>query len=99
MLNVEIEKTPNIERRDYLRQLALYVHKTIQINGSVIRRANELVSIGFKAFDAMHISCSEIGRADVFLTTDDRLLRLSKRYKDRLNIEVTNPLQWIMETI
>jgi predicted nucleic acid-binding protein len=38
-----------------------------------IRRANDLQSLGYKPFDALHIACAEAARVDAFLTTDDRL--------------------------
>lgn len=39
----------------------------------------------------------ESGQTDVFLTTDDRLLRRAKRYHDRLDIQVENPFTWLQE--
>ena len=39
-------------------------------------RAKQLEEVGFKSFDAMHIACAESEKADVFLTTDDKLLKL-----------------------
>jgi hypothetical protein len=36
-------------------------------------------------------------RVVVFLTTDDKLLRLALRYVDALKIEVANPLAWLQK--
>ncbi len=33
--------------------------------------------------------------ADVLLTTDDRLLKLAKRFSKKLHISVVNPLAWL----
>jgi hypothetical protein len=49
------------------------------------------------AFDALHLACAESGRADVFLTTDDRLLRKSAGYAKQLYVRVENPLVWLRE--
>ena len=38
-------------------------------------------------------------KADVYLSTDDRLLKLAKRMSKRLKIRVENPLEWVEEMI
>jgi hypothetical protein len=98
-LEIEIENTPNIERKNYLTKLLSHVHKSVKIQKKEIRRANQLKEIGFKPFDATHIACSESGRSDIFLTTDDKLLKLSRRMRTELNVNVANPLSWFMEVI
>ena len=39
----------------------------------------------------------EIANVDVFLTTDDRLLRKATTHQDRIKVQVANPLSWLME--
>ena len=58
-------------------------------------RAKELGQLGFKAYDALHLACAEEGKAQVFLTTDDRLLRKAKRYRSLLHVRVENPVFWL----
>ncbi len=81
VLIAELENTPNIEKRNYLINLASGIHSNINVKEIDMIRANELENLGFKPFDAMHISCSENANADVFLTTDDRLLKKAEREK------------------
>ena len=52
---------------------------------------------GIAAYDALHLACAESGGADVFLTTDDRLLRRSAALASELHIRVANPLTWLRE--
>jgi predicted nucleic acid-binding protein len=58
-----------------------------------------LQSEGFQVFDSLHIACAESAKADVFLSTDDRLLKLAKKMSKRLKIRVANPLAWVEEMI
>jgi predicted nucleic acid-binding protein len=51
--------------------------------------------IGFGAYDALHLACAEHGNADVFLTTDDQLLRLATEKAEMLAVKVDNPLTWL----
>lgn len=60
-------------------------------------RASELETIGFGAYDALHLACAERANADVFLTTDDKLLRLSREHSCTLKVKVENPLIWLKE--
>ena len=50
-----------------------------------------------KERDALHLACAESDEVNVFLTTDDRLLRRAKRYQNRLRIHVENPYTWLQE--
>jgi len=35
----------------------------------------------------------------IFLTTDDKLLKLTEKNKDQLRIVVRNPLNWLIEVL
>lgn len=39
------------------------------------QKASEIMKTGIKAKDAIHIACAILGKADVFLSTDIRLLK------------------------
>ena len=60
-------------------------------------RGKQLETLGFKELDALHIACAESGLADIFLTTDDRLLRSAKRYNVQHHVRVENPYVWFQE--
>jgi len=59
----------------------------------------ELQKEGFQVYDSLHIACAENAQVDIFLSTDDRLLKLAKRISKRLNVRVENPLVWVEEMI
>lgn len=62
-----------------------------------VERAQQLEAHDISALDALHLACAESGGADVFLTTDDQLLRKVAAYADQLRIRVENPLIWLRE--
>jgi predicted nucleic acid-binding protein len=99
VLVAELENTPNIEKRNYLSELSECVHTNVTLTENEIIRADELENIGFKSFDAMHIACAESADADVFLTTDDKLLKNAQREKGNLSIKAANPLPWLTEIV
>jgi predicted nucleic acid-binding protein len=61
----------------------------------IVRRAEALQALGFHRFDALHLAAAESGGADVFLTTDDRLMRGATRHADELGVVVSNPFAWL----
>ncbi len=79
--------------------MALGIQKNITLAECENIRASELENMGFKSFDAMHIACSESVNADVFLTTDDKLLKKAERESEFLKIQVANPLSWLTEIL
>lgn len=98
-LRVEIDKNPNSDQRNAIKSLLNYAHQNIYITEQEVLRAVHLKSLGFKIEDALHLSCAEQGNVDVFLTTDDKLIRKAKSVLDitQLLIRVENPYTWLQE--
>ena len=96
-LEIEIERTPDAEQQARLQRVIDFVQLSVEIGLNELARAGELERLGFVGFDAVHIACAESGHSNVFLTTDDRLLKLAKRHAKKLHVQVANPLDWIKE--
>lgn len=47
----------------------------IMADPSVIEEARQLMTYGLGSFDALHVASALTGRATLFVTTDDRLLK------------------------
>jgi predicted nucleic acid-binding protein len=94
-INYEVGQIPNVDRRNRINVLTSAVHRAVTLTKTEAVRAKDLQSLGFKQWDALHLACAESGQADIFLTTDDKLLRLSRRVA--LKIRVENPLNWLTE--
>ncbi len=97
MLEAEIARNPDSDRRDDWQALLQFVEQIVKPDDSVISRARELQAAGFSEFDAMHIACAESGEAEVLLTTDDRLVRRAKRESAQLRVRVLNPVSFLEE--
>ena len=97
VLGLEINQTPDPERRRRVQLLASHAHRSILVGQPEVERAQQLEAWGFSAFDALHLACAESGEADVFLPTDDRLLRKAGACAKQLRVRVENPLMWLRE--
>lgn len=99
VLDVEISRNPDPERRYDAAALLAYANEVIVPVPADAARASALEDVGFGAFDALHLACAERGDVDVFLTTDDGLLRRARRHSPLLRIRVENPVSWSQEVV
>ena len=89
---IEISKIPDPERKARVQFTLFNAKEHIKINKAILDRAKQIHDLGVKSYDALHIACAEIAKADIFLTTDDKLLKRIRRLKSRINVRVENPL-------
>lgn len=95
-LESEIARTPDVSRREQVQEANAIAQQKILVNSDISKRATDLTDFGIKNFDALHIACAE-GNADIFLTTDSRLLSKALSYRNNLNVAVANPMVWWAE--
>jgi hypothetical protein len=62
-------------------------------------RITELMSLGFKNFDAFHLACAETGQVEAFPTCDDRLQAAANRHTANLKVRVLNPVDLAREVL
>src|SRR5262247_2045629 len=90
----EVNNTPSSERRSRVRQMLSGAHGTVALTDVAIARAQALKALGFRTYDALHLACAEQATIDIFLTTDDRVLRIAASHAEELHVRVANPLTW-----
>jgi predicted nucleic acid-binding protein len=95
VLQLELSKNPNWDRRQESLDLLLFAVELYVPSTPAIVRARELESLGFGSYDALHLACAEDIGADVFITTDDRLLRRARRGIGNLSVRAMNPLEFL----
>ena len=79
------------------RSGAYCLASTVPVSQSEIARAEQIQAWSITAFDALHLACAESGQANIFLTTDDRLLRKAPAHTEQLRVRVENPLVRLRE--
>jgi predicted nucleic acid-binding protein len=93
----EVEQIRDLNQRFQIRDWLTDVHQRVSLGEGEISRGKQLEILGFKELDALHLACAESGSVDIFLTTDDRLLRRAKRDDSHLCVRVENPYAWFQE--
>lgn len=99
VVDYEIEQTPNAECKRRVRGLASQANQFILVTDKIVERGEQINQLSFRTYDALHIACAEQAQADVFLSTDDKLVRTASRCFDDLNVHIANPLKWLQEEI
>ena len=97
VLDYEISKVKDAAKFQKADMLYKAAKTKILLTPEIKQRANELQQYGIKSMDALHLSSAESGGADVYLTTDDNLIKCAKASNTKMN--VTNPVHWIMEVM
>jgi predicted nucleic acid-binding protein len=99
VLIAELSKTPDLEKLGAVQKLLDVATVKVKNSKETYQRAYAIKAMGFGTYDSFHIASAEKSKADVFLTTDDRLLNKAKQYSQAISVKVDNPVQWLSKTI
>ena len=95
VLDIEIENTQDQWKKSKVYELNKLAEDKIILNDKIVKRALEFQNSGLKSFDSLHVASAEYSKADIFLTTDKKLLHTVERLK--LDLKTANPINWFME--
>ena len=93
----EIDRITEPVKHTQVKTLLSLAHQMVWVGETEIARGEQLEAFGFERLDALHLACAESGNADIFLTTDDSLLKTAKRVESELHIRVEYPDTWLQE--
>lgn len=83
-------------RKEHTLSVLEKAKNVLVVTEKEISRAAEIMQVGVKPLDALHLALAESGNADYFCTCDDKLLRNTKKVKD-LSVKVVNPVDLVQE--
>lgn len=91
----EVNQIPNDDRKHRILRLCDKASHVVRLDDDIYALAEQLKHLGFKSYDSLHLCCAKKAGADVFLSTDDKLVKKSQKNKDVLDMTVDNPLNWL----
>lgn len=98
ILELEMDRMQDIVKRERVKELYKVADLHIMYTDEIKKRSQEIMSQSkIRTFDSLHIAVAEAAGADVMLTTDDKLEKMSGRMN--LNVRVMNPLRFAWEAI
>ena len=97
ILNDEMDNIIDPVKKQNVLCLYNFAEEHIELNADILKRAFDLQSFNFGSYDALHLASAENGGADVFLTTDRKLIKHTEKVD--LHVGVFNPFVWLSEVI
>ena len=92
ILDFENFQNPFEERKQAIAKWRNLASVDIEETALLLANAQFFVSLGIKPKDALHVACAIEGKADYFLSTDDKLL---KKLATQHQIIAMNPVDFI----
>ena len=92
ILEYENEQNPFMERKEAIKEWKKLAVIDIEENEIILNKAKELMKIGLKSKDALHIACAIEEKAEYFLSTDDKILKKGKHIRE---IKIIDPIEFI----
>ena len=99
IIDNEISRISNPDRKKKVEIMLKILTKNIKLNHNIINRAKEIEKLNIYSMDALHLACAEQEKVDIFLTTDQDLIKKCSQETSHIRIKVNNPLNWIMEIL
>ena len=98
VVELEIGNISNKEKKEKVLALYQIIDYSEQYTEAILKRAQEILrTSNIRRLDALHVASAESAKADVMLTTDDKLEKACNRLG--LRLRVVNPLKYIMEVM
>ena len=98
-LDLENDQNPLPQRAAKVRLLLAAMPAASPLTEAMEGRTKELMELGFKNFDALHVASAEQIGAEVLGTCDDRFLAAAKRHGVILKLRVLNPIDLAREVL
>ena len=94
-IDFEISQIHDTETQEKINTLYSSASEHHNITQEIVDRAKDFHVHNIGYFDSLHLAIAEDAKANVLLTTDDRLLKRAQKTNAR--IRVANPVIWLME--
>jgi len=85
ILDFECSKNPYPEHKQAIFQWRFLAHASILATEPVVAQAQQLAAHGIAQYAALHVASAMAAQADLFVTTDDRLLKRCQKAVPELN--------------
>ncbi len=95
----EVNNIPNSDKKHRILKLCDKASEIVKLDKQIYSFSKEFMKLGFKSYDALHLSCARKAGVNIFISTDDKLVKKAYKNQDILNIKVDNPLHWLQEVL
>lgn len=98
ILELEMERMHDLTKKQKVKDLYKVADVHISYTEEIKKRSQEIMKLSnIRVFDSFHIAAAEEAKAEVMLTTDDKLEKMAEKLE--LKVKVMNPLKFAWEVI
>ena len=97
VIDYELSQMQDDDKFKKIQTLYIASKEWLALSADAESRAKYFQRYGIKVLDSFHLALAETQKADVFLTTDVRLLQAARKLN--LAIKISHPLSWLMEVM
>lgn len=97
MLEFENSLNPYDDVRMEVEMVSKLAAEYVNMSDGILKSAKEMEAAGVKSRDAIHLACAANGKADWFLTCDDKLIKKGRLIKEGFTI--INPVDFIRSEV
>jgi hypothetical protein len=98
-LDLENDQNPLVQRAARVRQWLEALPSLNAAEDGLANRVKDLITLGFKNLDALHLASAELLGTDALGICDDRFLATARRHASALNVRVVSPIDLIREIL
>ena len=91
----ENNRNPDALRRHRVASYFQLAQEVIAIDSPALERVEVLKGFGFSDVDALHIALAENSNVNYFITCDDDIVHLCRKYQDSIKVSVVSLLEFI----
>ena len=91
MMDFENESNPFAERKNSIASWRALAKSDVSASDDILKRAKTFQQDGVRSMDSLHLACAVELCCDVFLSTDDGILRKSSKVR---NVAILNPINY-----
>lgn len=95
----EVNRAPSLDRRRRLLKLCDQASSIVKLDEEIYAAANTFKKIGFRSYDALHLACAKKANVEIFLSTDDKLIKKAIKNIAVTGVKASNPLTWLQEIL
>ena len=98
ILEIEMSRMKDEIKKQRVKELYEMADIHIDYIEEIKQRSKEIMAMSnIRLFDSLHIATAEYAGADILLTTDDKLEKMSAKLK--LNVKIMNPIRFVLEVM
>lgn len=80
----EVNQIPNSDRKQRIIRLCDKATMIVKLNEEIYLSSEQIKEFGFKSYDALHLACAKYAMVDIFLSTDDKLIKKAHKNQTML---------------